>query len=134
MGKSPQQIIDEFTQSDFFRFQWRILKYMCEMSDKYGSFLETELFFRTDLKAYLDEHYGEEYLHGKEGTLYKLLMDKVMNYLLNRHAVEVSKSYPYGESEMKIYKITQKLKNKCKEFKYEMGDHKLLDELLPHDE
>jgi hypothetical protein len=132
MNKSPQEIVDEFTDSDLFRFKWRILKYLCEMCNKYGTFLETELFFRTDLKGYLDERYGQDYLHGKEGTLYKLLMDKIMSCLLNRHALEVSRSYPYGASEMVVYKTTQNLEKKCEEFKkYEMGSYEQLDKLLP---
>ena len=56
-----------------------------------------------------------------------------MNCLLNRHAVEVSIRYPYGEYEMAVYKKTQRLKDKCEEFKiHEMGDSTLLDRLLPH--
>lgn len=132
MSKSAQEIVDEFTDQDLFRFKWRILKYMCDLSEKYGTFLETELFFRTDLKAYLDERYGQQYIQGEENALYKFLMDKVMNCLVNRHAIEVSMRYPYGGFEMVVYKLTQRSKDKCEEFKrYEMGDSILLDRLLP---
>ena len=65
--KPAEEIANEFNDSD--RFKWRIVKYMCEMCDKYGTFLEIELFFRTDLKGYIDEKYGQDYLHGKGATL-----------------------------------------------------------------
>jgi len=55
---------------------------------------------------HLDERYGQDYLHSKEGTHFKLLMDRVMNCLLNRHAVEVSMRYPYGGYEMMVYRKT----------------------------
>jgi hypothetical protein len=50
--KSAEEIANEFNDSDLFRFKWRILKYMCQMCEKYGTFLETELFFRADLRVY----------------------------------------------------------------------------------
>jgi hypothetical protein len=130
--KSAEEIANEFNDSDLFRFKWRILKYMCQMCEKYGTFLETELFFRADLKGYIDEKYGRDYLHGKSASLYKLLMDRIMNCLIDRDVVEVSGSYPYGYSEMSVYKTNQRLKDKCGEFeKYEMGDASLLDKHLP---
>jgi hypothetical protein len=51
--------------------------------------------------------------------------------LIDRDVVEVSGSYPYGYSEMSVYKTNQRLKDKCGEFeKYEMGDASLLDKHL----
>jgi hypothetical protein len=54
---------------------------------------------------HLDERYGQDYLR-EEGTHFKLLMDRVMNCLLNKHAVEVSMRYPYGGYEMMVYRKT----------------------------
>jgi hypothetical protein len=130
--KSAEEFAKEFHDSDLLRFKWRILKYMCETSDKYEIFPETELFFRTDLKDYIDEKYQQDFLHGESGTLYKLLMDRIMSCLIDRKAVEVFGSYAYNYSEITIYKKTQTLKDRCEEFKkVEMGDSSLLDKYLP---
>ena len=53
VSNSPQDIVNEITDSDLFRFKWRILKHMCKMCDKYETFLKTELFYQTDLKDIL---------------------------------------------------------------------------------
>jgi hypothetical protein len=94
--------------------------------------LKQSYFLELILKGYIDEKYGRDYLHGKSATLYKLLMDRIMNCLIERDVVEVSGSYPYGYSEMSVYKTNQRLKDKRGEFeKYEMGDASLLDKHLP---
>jgi hypothetical protein len=69
------------TQEDLFRFKWRILKYMCEKADSYDTFPETELFHRTELKAYIDPKLSQQYLEGQRGTLHKIIMDNVMDCL-----------------------------------------------------
>ena len=101
------------------------------MCDKYETFLERELSYQTDLEAYLDERYGQDTFVVRR-VLYKLLRDRVMNCLGHKSAVEVTTRYSYGDSEMIVYKKTQRLKDKCEELKkYEMGDSSLLDRLLP---
>ena len=120
------------TPEDLFRFKWRILRYMCEKSDKYDTFPETDLFHRTDFRGYIDSKLSKEYLTGQRGTLYKLIMNAVMDCLKDRDAIEIDTEYEYGDSEMVIYRKKKRLEDLCQEFKkYEMGDSALLDRLLP---
>jgi hypothetical protein len=130
--KSPKEILDKISDSELSRFKWIILKYICEMCERDSTFPETELFHKTKLKGYIDENYGQHYLHGRRGTLYKLLMDRIMNCLMDRDAVEIAGNYGYGDSEIIIYKPSQNLKEKCeKSKKYEMEDMSRLDEFFP---
>jgi hypothetical protein len=130
--KLPGDVLAEVSDLELSRFKWIILKYICEMCDRYSTFPETELFHKTNLKGYIDENYGQHYLHGKRGTLYKLLMDRIMNCLRDRDAVEIAGNYGYGDSEINVYKPTQKLKDNCeKSKKYEMADMSRLDEFFP---
>jgi hypothetical protein len=130
--KSPQEILNEVSDSELSRFKWIILRYICEMSDRYSTFPETELFHKTKLKGYIDENYGQLYLQGRRGILYKLLMDRIMNCLRDRDAVEIAGNYGYADSEITIYKPSQNLKDKCeKSEKYEMADMSRLDEFFP---
>jgi hypothetical protein len=123
--KSAEEILNEVSDLELSRFKWIILKYICEMSDRYSTFPETELFHKTKLK-------GQHYLHGRRGTLYKLLTDRIMNCLMDRDAVEIAGNYGYGDSEIIIYKPSQNLKDKCeKSKKYEMADVSRLDEFFP---
>lgn len=102
------------------------------MCEKYGNFTETELFFHTDLKAYMDDKFGQEYLKGKRGALYKLLMDRVMRCLIDRGVVKIDTNYEYGQSQMVIYKKTELLERHCTEImRYQMGDQEEFDRLLP---
>jgi hypothetical protein len=132
-SETPEEMFRKYiNEHDLLMFKWRILKYMCEMCDKYETFNDRELFHRTDLKAFIDSKLSQEYLAGKGGTLYELVMTNVMNCLIGRNAVEISNKYPYGDSDMVLYKKSKKLMDLCNEFmKYEMGDSKLLDKLLP---
>ena len=130
--KSPQEILNEVSDSELSRFKWIILRYICEMSDRYSTFPETELFHKTKLKGYIDENYGQLYLQGRRGILYKLLMDRIMDCLRDRDAVEIAGNYGYADSEITIYKPSQNLKDKCeKSKKYEMADISRLDEFFP---
>jgi hypothetical protein len=130
--KSPQEILNEVSDSELSRFKWIILRYICEMSDRYSTFPETELFHKTKLKGYIDENYGQLYLQGRRGILYKLLMDRIMDCLRDRDAVETAGNYGYADSEITIYKPSQNLKDKCeKSKKYEMADISRLDEFFP---
>jgi hypothetical protein len=130
--KSPEEVLDEVSDLELSRFKWTILKYICEMCDRYSTFSETELFHKTRLKGYIDENYGQHYLHGRRGTLYKLLMDRIMNCLMDRDAVETAGNYVYGDSEIIIYRPSPNLRDKCeKSRKYEMADISRLDEFFP---
>ena len=51
---------------------------------------------------------------------------------LEHKSVDVVTRYPYGDSQIIVYKKTQRLKAQCEELKkYEMGDSSLLYRLLP---
>ena len=49
MSKSPERILIEFNALDIFGFQWKILRYMCEMCPEYKTFEEKEPFNRAEL-------------------------------------------------------------------------------------
>jgi hypothetical protein len=105
---------------------------MCDVSNIYDTFPETLLFHRTDLKSYIDPKFSKEYLHGKGGIIYKLVMDNVMDCLMDREAVEIVEEYKYGNLNMILYGQKRRLKDLCDEFKkYEIVDSALLDRLLP---
>jgi hypothetical protein len=42
-GKTAEGIPNEFSNSDVFRCEWAILKYMCDTSDKHDTFIENSL-------------------------------------------------------------------------------------------
>ena len=130
--KTAEELANEFNNSDIFRFEWAILKYMCDMSDKHDTFIETELFFKTGLHGYIDKKYGQEYLHGKERALYKLIMERIMNSLKSRNAIEMTETNIHG-SKMTMIKKSQILEDKCNEFKNApgMGDISMLNRILP---
>ena len=131
--EAPEDMFRKYiTTEDLFRFKWRILKYMCDVSNIYDTFPETLLFHRTDLKSYIDPKFSKEYLHGKGGIIYKLVMDNVMDCLMNREAIEIVDEYKYGNLNMILYGQKRRLKDLCDEFKkYEIVDSALLDRLLP---
>jgi hypothetical protein len=119
------------TTEDLCMFKWRILKYMCDVSGIYETFPETLLFHRTALKSAIDDKFSQKSSHHKEKTIYKLVMDNVMNCLMKRDAIEIVSEYEYGDFKMILYG-KKKLKDLCDEFKkYETGDLELLDKLLP---
>jgi hypothetical protein len=131
--ETREEILRKYiTAEDLTRFKWRILKYMCDMIRIYDTFPETLLFHRTDLKSYIDQKLSQEYSHGTPGTLYKIIMDNVMDCLMDRDAVEKVTEYEYGDSMMVLYgrkKILNDLRDEFK--KYEMIDYALLNRLLP---
>jgi hypothetical protein len=130
--KPEEMFRKHITTEDLSSFKWRILKYMCSVSGIYDTFPETLLFHRTDLKAYIDAKFNQEYLHSKGGTIYKLIMDNVMGCLIHRDAVEIVTEYEYGDLKMILYGSKKKLKDMCDDFKkYEMEDFALLDRLFP---
>jgi hypothetical protein len=131
---TPEEMFRKYiTTEDLFKIKWKILKYMCDVSNIYNTFPEILLFHRTDLKAYIDSKISKEYIHGKGGgIMYKLIMDNVMDCLMDREAVEIVEEYKYGNLNMILYGQKKKLKDLCDEFKkYEIGDSALLDRLLP---
>ena len=121
-----------FTTDDLIELEWKILKYMCDMSGIYDTFPETLLFHRNDFKTFIDRKLEQEYSDDKVGRLYKLIMDKVMTRLERRNAVEVVAEYQYGDSKMILYEKKKKLKDLCNEFKkYTEADKSFIDRLLP---
>lgn len=134
MGEStPEEMLKEHvTTEDLTKFKWRILKYMCGVIGIYDTFPEILLFHRTDLKVYIDIKFSKEYLRNNEGTLYKLIMDKVMGCLVDRDVVEIVSGYEYGNLKMVLYGRKKKLKDLCDDLKkYEMEDFTSLDRLFP---
>ena len=132
VGKTAEELANEFNDLDIFRFEWAILKYMCDMHGKYDTFIETELFFKAGLHGYIDQKYRQDYLSGKERTLYKLVMERIMNSLKSRNAIEMIANHTHG-SKMTKLKRSQTLESKCNEFKKgpRMGDISLLNRILP---
>ena len=121
-----------FTTDDMIKLEWKILKYMCDMSGIYDTFPETLLFHRNDFKTFIDRKLEQGYSDDKVGKLYKLIMDKVMTRLEQRNAVEVVAQYRYGDSKMILYEKKKILKYLCNEFKkYTEADKSFIDRLLP---
>ena len=83
------------TTEDLCLFKWRILKYMCDVSGIYETFPETLLFHRTDLKSAIDDKFSQQSSHHREKTIYKLVMNNVMNCLMKRDAIEIVSEYEY---------------------------------------
>ena len=67
-----------FTTDDLIKLEWKILKYMCDMSGIYDTFPETLLFHRNYFKTFIDRKLKQGCSDDKVGKLYKLIMDKVM--------------------------------------------------------
>src|SRR5919197_3533627 len=132
VGKTAEELANEFNNSDIFRFEWAILKYMCDNHGKYDTFIETELFFKAGLHGNIDQKYRQDYLSGKERTLYKLVMERIMNSLKSRNAIEMIAIHTHG-SKMTTIKKSQILEEKCNEFKRApgMGDVSLINRILP---
>jgi hypothetical protein len=105
---------------------------MCQMPRSYGGFTETELFLHTNLRAYFDEKLKQDYVQGRRGALYRLLMEHVMDCLEERHAIEISREYECGDSIMVIYNKTKTLNDVCHEIlRLGPGKYENLDQLLP---
>ena len=122
-----------FTTDDLIELEWKILKYMCDMSGIYDTFPETLLFHRNDFKTFIDRKLEQGYSDDKVGRLYKIIMDKVMTRLERRNAVEVVAQYQYGDSKMILYEKKKILKDLCNEFKkYTEADKSFIDRLLPY--
>jgi hypothetical protein len=132
MSETSEEMFRKYTPHDFSLFKWRVLHHICQMPDSYGGFTETELFLHTNLRAYFDDKLKHEYLEGRRGALYRMLMEHVMTCLEERDAVEISRDYEYGESIMKIYNKTETLKKICSEIlSLGLGASDKLDKLLP---
>ncbi len=113
-------------------FELRILKYMCDVSGIVEIFPETLLFHRTDLKFAIDDKFREKPIRPKIKTMYKLVMDNVMNCLIKRDAAEIVTEYEYGDFNMVLYGKKKKLKDLYDKFRnYDNNDLELLDRLLP---
>jgi hypothetical protein len=67
MSESAEEMYKKyFGRKDFNLFEWRILKYVCEIPVKYGSFNEIEMLVRTNLRGYLIKTYLKTILKAKE--------------------------------------------------------------------
>jgi hypothetical protein len=131
--KTPEEMFKEqITTEDLSKFEWRILKYMCGVAGIYDTFPKTLLFHRTDLKAYIDPKFSQEYLHDEGGPIYKFTIDNIMSSLMDRDVVEIVTEYEYGNLKMALYGRKKKLKDMCDTLKnYETEDFTLLDKLFP---
>lgn len=131
--KTPEEIFQKsFTLEDLLKFQWKILKYMCDVTGIYDIFPEVLLFHRTDLKADIDLKINQENLRNAGGALYKLIMDNAMSTLIERDVIEVVGEYEYGNLKIVLYGRKKKLGDLCNEIKgYKVGDFVLVDKLFP---
>jgi|1186.fasta_scaffold16450_1 hypothetical protein len=139
--ESQEDMLNKYiTDTDVCNLEWRILNYICKMSEKYASFPETELLEKTDAKGYIDKKLQQDYVLGRPDSYYKLLMNRVMNSLIHRPAVEIVRHHGYGGLsdegiDLVYYKESQKL-DEDKEICKQIGSHGMmtcveLDRLVP---
>jgi hypothetical protein len=139
--EAQEEMLDKYiTESDICNLEWRILNYMCKMRNKYASFPETELLDKTGAEGYIDEKLKQDYVIGRPDSYYKLLMNRVMKSLIQRHAVEIARHHGYGGLgdegiDLDYYKITHQLdvnKQVCEQIiNHGMMSCIELDRLLP---
>ena len=119
--RSINQEVDKiFNDSDYKRFKWAFLKYMCEVNRPVTDY---ELFLTSNLAGYMgDDSPKKEYLLENKDNVYNIVINRVMQYLIDRNFV-TSRIEKIGESEMISYLATPYLQEKCNVFKkYMMGD------------
>lgn len=119
--RSINQEVDKiFNDSDYKRFKWAFLKYICEVNRPVTDY---ELFLTSNLAGYMgDDSPKKEYLLENKDNVYNIVINRVMQYLIDRNFV-ISRIEKIGESEMISYVATPYLQEKCKVFKkYMMGD------------
>jgi hypothetical protein len=98
--KTEESVKNNISTDDLSSFEWRILKYICNVTGIYDTFPEILLFHRTDLKASIDSKFRQEYLQNEGGAIYKFTMNNVMGSLIDRNAVEIVTEYEYGNLNM----------------------------------
>ncbi len=119
--RSINQEVDKiFNDSDYKRFKWAFLKYICEVNRPVTDY---ELFLTCNLAGYMDDDSPKkEYLLENKDNVYNIVINRVMQYLIDRNFV-TSRIEKIGESEMISYLATPYLQEKCNVFKkYMMGD------------
>ena len=119
--RSINQEVDKiFNDSDYKRFKWAFLKYICEVNRPVTDY---ELFLTSNLAGYMgDDSPKKEYLLENKDNVYNIVKNRVMQYLIDRNFV-TSRIEKIGESEMISYLATPYLQEKCNVFKkYMMGD------------
>ena len=119
--RSINQEVDKiFNDSDYKRFKWAFLKYICEVNRPVTDY---ELFLTSNLAGYMgDDSPKKEYLLENKDNVYNIVINRVMQYLIDRNFV-ISRIEKIGESEMISYLATPYLQEKCNVFKkYMMGD------------
>jgi hypothetical protein len=119
--RSINQEVDKiFNDSDYKRFKWAFLKYICEVNRPVTDY---ELFLTSNLAGYMgDDSPKKEYLLENKDNVYNIVINRVMQYLIDRNFV-TSRIEKIGESEMISYLATPYLQEKCNVFKkYMMGD------------
>jgi hypothetical protein len=129
MSESPEQILSKFTQEEKKKFQSRICKYICE--NHYGQkiFHQIDLLKNTGLHAFIDEKMQTDFTYGRRGTVYKLLMDEVMNSLVDRGAVKLFLEQSWGNTTLNYYKVLERLTNNCESFTVSRDVD--IDEIIP---
>ena len=115
-----EKIDSIFNPTDYKRFEWAFLKYICEVDRPVTDY---ELFLTSNLGGYMgDENQMKEYVLKNKESVYNVAINRVMKYLIDRNFV-ISRIEKIGESEMISYVATPYLQEKCKVFKkYMMGD------------
>lgn len=115
-----EKIDSIFNPTDYKRFEWAFLKYICEVDRPVTDY---ELFLTSNLGGYMgDENQMKEYVLKNKENVYNVAINRVMQYLIDRNFV-ISRIEKIGESEMISYVATPYLQEKCKVFKkYMMGD------------
>jgi hypothetical protein len=109
-----------FNNTDYKRFKWAFLKYMCEVNRPVTDY---ELFLTSNLGGYMgDENKMKEYVLKNKENVYNAAINRVMQCLIDKNFV-TTRVEKIGESEMISYLATPYLQEKCKVFKkYMMGD------------
>ena len=109
-----------FNKSDYKRFKWAFLKYICEVNRPVTDY---ELFLTSNLVGYMgDDNQMKAYVLKNKDNVYNSAIDTVMQCLIDRNFV-TSRTEKIGESEMTSYLATPYLQEKCNVFKkYMMGD------------
>jgi hypothetical protein len=109
-----------FNKSDYKRFKWAFLKYICEVNRPVTDY---ELFLTSNLVGYMgDDNQMKEYVLENKDNVYNIAINRVMQCLIDRNFV-TSRTEKIGESEMTSYLATPYLQDKCNVFKkYMMGD------------
>ena len=132
MSETVEEMLKRINKDEFSRFEWRILYYVCERPEIYGSFNEIEMLVHTNLRGYFEESWIKAYTEGKKGTFYKYLMDRILVSLEERHALRKTRELPYGEFQIFMYERTDDLKKVCQEIlNVGQGTTEELNVLLP---